>query len=599
MNNTKHTSAVHLKPLQKTRSNTPVVLGDLSRHYPAQATVRVFVPLKHEDLTTFLFPRQKFIARALSFMLIPAILLNFAGRAYAEEITDVGDGTPSTSEVMPQGVTDVPLQDTPVVETPKESTEEISTPESVPEETPTPTREGEEVPLSASEELGSEAEIITPTDNTSPEETTEVVGGASSSGDGGAVNEEAQASIGGGSTTENEATVPPTSTSSEGTTSENISEEVMNLEASSTDDVLASDESTSTDEETQVTDEASEDIAPVANVESAADVANAVALREERYRQELRKQVEDEFLRGCISFEASGYYCLNTNNRASEASEPQKDVVTIEAAQGEGGDKEIFIVKNGKRIALTANNWDDAFPTQNISGDQFVWQGMVSGRWQIFTGNLSGTGTPVVTQVTDSRDSNFNPKIDGDYVVWQGWADDNWEIFLATKRDDASPFAEEHLPSGNLLLNVGPEWKVERLTTNKEPDMFPSLHGDIVTWQAHEGDNWIVYAYSIEAQTMTKLSSDGAKSENPRFMLTWEEHDEEGHARLMSYDMATGKKSDLTTEAKNVPGDPFREKLPSPISQPNQATLPIGNGTGISTPARGDDDAGGGNDLLP
>lgn len=598
MNNTKHTSAVHLKPLQKTRSNTPVVLGNLSRQYPAQATVRVFVPLKHEDLTTVLFPRQKFIARALSFMLIPAILLNFAGRAYADEITAVGDGTPSTSEVLPQEVTDVPLQDTSVVETPKEFTEAISTPESVSEETPTPALESGEVSLPAPEELGGETEIITSTDNTSPEETTEVAGGVDSGGGGGAANEEMYSNIDGVSTAENEAIVTSASTSPEETTSENILEEVLSLEASST-NVLPSDESTSTDEETQVTDEVSEDIAPVANVESAADVANALALREERYRQELRKQVEDEFLRGCISFEASGYYCLNTNNRTSEVAAPQKDVVTIEAAQGEGGDKEIFIVKNGKQIALTTNNWDDAFPAQNISGDQYVWQGMVNGRWQIFTGNLSGTGTPVVTQVTDSRDSNFNPKIDGDHIVWQGWADDNWEIFLATKRDDASPFAGEHLPSGNLLLNVGPAWKVERLTTNKEPDMFPSLHGDIVTWQAHEGDNWIVYAYSIEALTMTKLSSDGVKSENPRFMLTWEEHDEEGHARLMSYDMSTGKKSDLTTEAKNVSGDPFREKLPSPISQPNQATLPVGNGTGTSTPVRGDDDAGGSNDLLP
>ena len=89
------------------------------------------------------------------------------------------------------------------------------------------------------------------------------------------------------------------------------------------------------------------------------------------------------------------------------------------------------------------------------------------------------------------------------------------------------------------------------------------------------------------------------KSENPHFAITWEERDEHGRSRLMSYDMSTGKKADLSQEAKKVSDDPFREKTPSPVSQPDQAALPVTSNTGTSTPSRGDDDTGGTNTPTP
>lgn len=328
------------------------------------------------------------------------------------------------------------------------------------------------------------------------------------------------------------------------------------------------------------------------------ELVDAALVRAEEVRNELKREVMEEFLRGCISFERTGYYCVKEDELDLGEIGASGGAPTVASEQDASGYKQIVVTRNGVRTELTHDGWDNAFPTQDISGEHFVWQGMKNGRWQIFFGDTTEAGAPKVLQVTDSKESNFNPKVDGDRLVWQGWIDDNWEIFLATGRDD-SPFADEHLPLGNRLLNVGADWSVERLTTNKAHDMFPSLHGEIVTWQSREGDAWIVYAYSIRDGTKTRLSSDGVKSENPRFTITWEERDPEGNARLMSYDMSTGKKSDLTEQAKHMGGGQFPENIPSPISQPNQATLPTATSTGTSTPVRGDDDTGGGNLLLP
>ncbi len=323
----------------------------------------------------------------------------------------------------------------------------------------------------------------------------------------------------------------------------------------------------------------------------------AALYREAQLRAELKREVEAEFLSGCISFEHTGYYCIKDGTQKGAAGTPKATMVTVEAVEGAGGDKEIFIDKGGVRMQLTENEWDDAFPAQDISGVHFVWQGMKGGRWQIFYADTSGSEPPRVMQVTDSRESNFNPKVAGNHIVWQGWVDENWEVFLATRRVHSSPLAGEHLPLANRLMNVGPEWEVVRLTENTEHDMFPSLHGDIVTWQSHEGENWVVYAYSIVEKTRTKLSSDGVKSENPRFAITWEERDQEGRARLMSYDVATGKKVDLTSESSRLPEGPYRAPPETPITQGDQAALPIGGSS--STTPRGEDDSGADNSVLP
>lgn len=661
MTNHGHIPVVRLKRPEQIRSERPVILRAVSgertsRNYPAATTTRVFVPESPVARVTFLSSRQMFYARILAAVLIPALFVHSVPRAYADEVLGVVDA-PAPVEVVETPVAEVVTPEAPIVEavSPEvvpasptveeavqaetasaESVEtsieqapvvaviesESSTPpvveESVVATTPDaalPTSTALSAETSSAEaETGDTAtnevdvvappppptqEIISEETPTEAEvsESTETTGAPAVAETPGIIERIADVIGVGGSETASPAALPTPPTSSVPP-----STEILPTPDAPTPALVhtPSTQATSTDETVSTTTEEQMIVASSSVVENVEEASATGAQREEQLRQELRKQVEDEFLRGCISFEASGYYCLNRNAAESEEKVPAKVRSTVESAPGANGNKEIVVVKNGARIALTSSDFDNAFPSQDISGEQFVWQGMKGGRWQIFFGALSPEGVPTVTQVTDARDSNFNPKVDGAHLVWQGWADDNWEIFLATKRDARSPFAGEHLPEGNILLGVGPEWSVERLTTNAAPDMFPSLHGDIVTWQAHEGDNWIVYAYSIAERTQIKLSSDGTKSENPRFAITWEERDEEGGVRLMSYDMSSGAKTNLTDEAMKVSDRPFREKFPAPISQPNQATLPgTATSTGTSTPSRGGDDDSAGGPNLP
>ena len=633
------------------------------RSYPAATMVRVFVPETSAVRVTFLSSRQMFYARILAAVLIPALFVHSVPRAYADEVlgaTDVSApvdvvATPEAPTVEVAATPEAPIVEvvSPEVAPASPTVEEAVQPEAVSAESvSTPTEQTEPVPTVAASESEStpppvveepvvatipdaalptstalsaetsgaeaetgdtatdEAEAVipppTPTQEIISEETpteaavsesTETTGAPAVAETPGIIERIADVLGGGGSETASPAALPTPPTSSVPP-----STEILPTPDAPTPTLVhtPSTQVTSTDETVSTTTEEQMIVASSSVAEKVEEASATGAQREEQLRQELRKQVEEEFLRGCISFEASGYYCLNGNVVESGVAAPEKVVTTVESASGSNGNKEIFVIKNGTRIALTASDFDNAFPSQDISGEQFVWQGMQGGRWQIFFGALSSLGIPTVTQVTDARDSNFNPKVDGAHLVWQGWVDDNWEIFLATKRDARSPFAGEHLPEGNALLGVGPEWSVERLTTNAAPDMFPSLHGDIVTWQAHEGDNWVVYAYSIAERTQIKLSSDGTKSENPRFAITWEERDEEGGVRLMSYDMSSGAKTNLTDEAMKVSDKPFREKFPAPISQPNQATLPgTATSTGTSTPSRGGDDDSAGGPNLP
>jgi beta propeller repeat protein len=626
-------------------------------------TTRVFVPETSEVRVAFLSPRQMRLARIVALVLVPAIFVHSVPRAYADEMlgaTDVSapvevvaapevpseESVPSeaapilpTVEETVQGETapvesiDVPIGESPAVVV----VDNESTPPAVAEENVVVVPD---VLLSSSTALSAEIPAATTGE---PETVTpsSVVTSETASGETATTSPETSATEenAGASTPDTVTPATPTSmTASEGaaTTAEvppstgtpTVVEtpgfieriaDALGVGGQETSTTTVQDREhvasapvpiegaggvTGRTTDTIETIGTTTDVQVVATsseaIESVTGLVVKTEQQEELLRQELRKQVEEEFLRGCISFEASGYYCLNPDAAPSEVKVPTKVQTTVESLQGSAGNKEIFVIKNGARIALTSTDFDNAFPSQDISGEQFVWQGMKGGRWQIFFGTLSKTGTPVSTQVTDSRESNFNPKIDGDHLVWQGWVDENWEIFLATKRDARSPFAGEHLPEGNALLGVGPEWSVERLTTNTAPDMFPALHGDIITWQAHEDESWVVYAYSMKERTQIKLSSDGTKSENPRFGITWEERDGEGGVRLMSYDMSTGEKTNLTDEAKKVSDHPFRERFPAPISQPDQATLPgTATSTGTSTSARGDDDTGGPHLLTP
>ena len=248
---------------------------------------------------------------------------------------------------------------------------------------------------------------------------------------------------------------------------------------------------------------------------------------------------------------------------------------------------------------ITNDAWDNAFPSDDLTGTALVWQGNVNGRWQIFYADATlATGTPQAIQLTHSSESNFNPRVDGNDVVWQGWVDGNWEVFLAEHLTPENFIASTSIPKENQLLGIDHEWKVTRITENTTHDMFPSIAGELITWQSFQDNAWNIYVYSMKTHATSQLSHSKDKSEKPRFAITWDERSAEGGARMVGYDIASGKALDLTSEARQVNDEkPYSKEPQAPISQPNQAALPATTSTATSTTSKTDGDGASSNDL--
>lgn len=324
-----------------------------------------------------------------------------------------------------------------------------------------------------------------------------------------------------------------------------------------------------------------------------------LAEKEDLLRASIRKEVEDEYTKGCVALDTTGYYCLKDRINSGASLTPSNVVTSVSSQPDASGQwKQIFMTRSGVEEQLTHNAWDNAFPTTDVSGKSIVWQGNLSGRWQIFFANAATSGVPEITQLTHGTESNFNPKVDGSDVVWQGWVDGNWEIFLAQRLSPDAYYATDTLPTANKLLAIDNSWKVTRITANSGHDMFPAVAGGLVTWQSFQDGAWNVYVYSIKTGGTQKISSSGEKSEKPRFAITWDERTVDGNARMVGYDIATGKTIDITSEARQVNDESAPYKQPAaPISQPDQAALPATSATGTNGSAKDDGDGGDTNGL--
>ena len=339
----------------------------------------------------------------------------------------------------------------------------------------------------------------------------------------------------------------------------------------------------------------------IAHVKTAEEIAQEMmSAKEDALRASIRKEVEDEYKKGCVSLDTTGYYCIKDRQGGVNDTLAPSSVVTDVSSKEDTTThyKQIFMTKGGVSTQITHDAWDNTFPTTDISGKSITWQGNINGRWQIFFADTATSGIPVALQVTHANESNFNPKVDGGDIVWQGWVDGSWEIFLAERIDSEHYLSPAALPIENTMLGVDKTWRVTRITTNSVHDMFPAVAGELVTWQSFQDNSWNVYVYNMKTHATQRLSQGGEKSEKPRFAITWDQRSDSGDARMVGYDIATGKTIDITGEARQVNDEKTPYKQPTaPISQPDQATLPTVGGGATTTSAKGDSDGGADNDL--
>ncbi len=615
--------ASHTEPLRvgarPTRSTPPATM--LVHPKPSPPS-RPSVVRGSRRVTLFPFFHGAF-ARGVSFMLTPLLFLYPLVPLYADEGGETSAPPPASvesappaptpdasasapaSEVVeavtvdtpaaPDPATDAPVEDAPPLEAPPSgdptpemldesgdvSQEDVSIPDSSEGEVLGESDTGEEDPAPLSEEEaqsseGDDTPLPSDSETTSASSTANTSGGSESPV--GEANEES-------------GTPAPEEGEEMGSTTPSLAEEDSSQELASSTDRFAS----STDEAT--VEEVVDEPPPVEAPEVI--VARLLAEREAVLRNTLRQEIESQYTKGCIDMDGVGYYCLKETAPSSELSSvPPVSRVDVESVPGSAY-KQVVMTKGDTSTPITTDAWDSAFASTDLSGRSIVWQGNVSGRWQIFFADASGTSTPEIVRVTDSRESNFNPRVEGSTIVWQAWVDGNWEIYLATRYAPADrPSDDNPIPEENARLGITHEWNVERITANDDHDMFPSISGGLVTWQAFQNGTWNVMVYSMTTKTVAKISRDGVKSENPRFAVTWDERLADGTVRMMGYDIATGEVVDLTGAARESADRTNPYAPEAPITQTNQAALPsTSTGTASSSPARGDGDDTSDNEL--
>ncbi len=294
----------------------------------------------------------------------------------------------------------------------------------------------------------------------------------------------------------------------------------------------------------------------------------------ENATQRPRREAEKELQARCVAL-AHGYFCLDGDGAASSgevlASPSDNGFLRAERVSG---NYEIYLTGASGEERITENDYDDIFPERDRGGAMIVWQGNPGGTWQIFVKN----GLDPVEQLTNTNDSNMNPRVSSDFVVWQGWRDGNWEIFLAEKKNN--------IEDGATSTVSKESWSVERLTTNITNDMFPSIARGLVTWQSWNGSGWEILVYDIKNKKIEKLEGSGV-AESPRFALIAEERNTDGTFRTVGYDLASGRKLELHLDRLpiTIPVDP-----PAPPLHEQDGVFPAPSGGHTEKKVEGGED---------
>ena len=253
----------------------------------------------------------------------------------------------------------------------------------------------------------------------------------------------------------------------------------------------------------------------------------------------------------CMPINDGEFYCF----KPDEVQPPTGDIgaARVVARPDKDGDKEIFLIDGERMIQITYNTHDDFAPVYDDGSRRIAWHAMVKDRLQIM---LHDRRTGETRQITSENFNSSNPHLYSGKLVWQSWIGDNWEIFMADKLDKVIP-------------------RITQLTDNKAHDMFPKVYDDFVTWQAQTRDSWhvVVYDYVNEHFSYVEKNRDG-KYENPRFVLLFDNRNENGDVEVVGYDVATDEE---------VPLAPIPTDTPEPITPTRDTGEAIPNQTGSST----------------
>jgi len=101
-----------------------------------------------------------------------------------------------------------------------------------------------------------------------------------------------------------------------------------------------------------------------------------------------------------------------------------------------------------------------------------------------------------------------------------------------------------------------------RLTDNDVHDVAPHVRGGYIMWQTQFAEGWRVAMYDIDSGVTEYIGSgDGAKVENPRFVLVYDSLSENGDIKTVGYDLDTKETISLSRIPTSLP-----KEIPEPES---------------------------------
>lgn len=215
---------------------------------------------------------------------------------------------------------------------------------------------------------------------------------------------------------------------------------------------------------------------------------------------------------------------------------------SVYATPDQSGDMEIFLDVDGDTVQITDNTFDDNAPYYDAVSKRVVWQSLREDRYQIMSYDIE---TEKTVQLTETTYNNMQPSALNGTTFWQAWIGNNWEIML---HEDGV---------------------TTQVTNNTVHDIAPYADEGYMLWQTQEKDQWQVSVYNIATKQQEYIDVDGdGMVKNPRFVLMYESHDENGDVSMFGYDLNTKENIALTNTQDRVP-----KKLPEPEHEEEKRAL--------------------------
>jgi len=230
----------------------------------------------------------------------------------------------------------------------------------------------------------------------------------------------------------------------------------------------------------------------------------------------------------CITVGSGAFYCNESENTVKYADNG------VFALPDSEGDREIFVRLEGKEVQISNNLVDDNSPYYDTKSERIVWHTLINDRYQIISYDLKNNESELLT---DSTYNNMEPVADGEIILWQAWIKNNWEIVMSA------------------------DGKINQLTNNNVHDVAPSIRGEYIVWQTQFADGWKVALFDKDTSEVEYLDglNEAAMAENPRFVLVFDQIDNNGDISTVGYDFDTKAAIHLGSLPRELP-----DELPEP-----------------------------------